>query len=395
MIPVEEALRLTLALAGPVRGEVVPLGEAYGRVLAAPAVSRLSQPPFDSAAMDGYAVREAEMDGPLEMIGEAAAGRGFAGPPAPRSAVRIFTGAPVPGGYDRVVMQENTARDGDSVTITDPSGGRNIRPQGSDFDRGSTVLPPRRLSAADIGLIAAMNVPELAVARRPRVAILPGGDELVPPGTTPGPGQIVSSNDAAIAALVTEAGGVPQVLPIARDTEASLRGALASAEGADLIVTIGGASVGDHDLIAKVTQGAGMELAFHCIAMRPGKPLVAGRLGQAALLGLPGNPVSAITCAILFMQPLIRRMQGLAEVGPTPLPARLARDLPPEGPRQHYLRAALLPGEDLPLIDPAEDQDSARLSLLAESDALLIRPAGDPARRAGERVSYLPLRPRP
>ena len=235
-----------------------------------------------------------------------------------------------------------------------------------------------------------MNVPRLTVARRPKVAILVGGDELVAPGTEPGDGQIISSNDHALAALVAEAGGVPRRLPIARDTEASLRDRFAAAGDCDLIVSIGGASVGDHDLIGRVTEDLGMERAFWRIAMRPGKPLVAGRLGRAAFIGLPGNPVSAVICGIIFVQPLIRRMQGLA-ADPAPIRARLARDLPPEGERQHYLRARLSCGEDLPLIDPFPDQDSARLRLFAEADALLVRPARDPARTAGEIVLALPL----
>lgn len=391
MIGVDEALARTLALAGPVRTETVPLAEAFGRVLAAPAVARLTQPPFDCASMDGYALRAADLPGPLRVVGEAAAGRPWQGEAQSGTALRIFTGAPVPAGYDRVVMQENCVRDGDSVTVIDLSGGTNIRAQGNDFAEGSALPAGRRLTAADIGLLAAMNVPAVTVARRPVVAILPGGDELVAPGTTPAEGQIISSNDLAVGALAAEVGAVPRLLPIARDTEASLREAFAAAEGADLIVTIGGASVGDHDLVGRVTEGLGMERAFYKIAMRPGKPLVAGRLGDAAMLGLPGNPVSAIITGMLFMQPLLRRMQGLAD-DPLPLRARLACDLKPEGPRQHYLRAVLTPGEDLPQVAPQPDQDSARLRLLADSDALLIRPANDPARKAGEVMTYLPLR---
>lgn len=392
MISVEEALARVLDLAGPVRSEAVPLDRAFGRVLAEPAVARLTQPPFDAASMDGYALRGADLGAPLRVIGEAAAGRPWAGDPAPDTALRIFTGAPVPFGYDRVVMQENTVRGGDMVRVTDPSGGANIRPQASDFAAGDALAPARLLTAADIGLLAAMNCAEVTVARRPVVAILAGGDELVPVGATPGPGQIVNSNDLAIAALAVAAGGVARVLPIARDTEASLRSGLDAAADADLIVTIGGASVGDHDLIAGVAAAAGMDLAFHKVAMRPGKPLVAGRLGRAALLGLPGNPVSALVCAVLMLQPLIRRMQGL-DGRPVALPARLGAALPAEGGRQHYLRARLEGGEDdLALITPFADQDSAKLRLLSQADALLIRPAHDPARAAGDKVRYLPLR---
>lgn len=390
MISVEEALARTLALAGDAQPEEVTLDDALGRVLLEPARARLTQPPFDAAAMDGYAIRTADLPGPFRVLGEAAAGRPWDGTAAPGSAIRIFTGAPVPGGYDRVVMQELVVREGDHITVAEPGHGRNIRAKGNDFAQGSEFLPRRPLRPADLALIAAMNVPQVTVARRPRVAVLAGGDELVPPGSEPAPGQIISSNDLAIAALAREAGADPVILPLARDTEQSLRDRFAQAQGGDLIVTIGGASVGDHDLIGKVAADLGMERAFYKLAMRPGKPLMAGRIGLAAMLGLPGNPVSAVVCAKLFMQPLIRAMQGLP-AGPEPLQATLARDLPPEGDRQHYLRARLAPGETLPRIEPFGDQDSARLWLLAEADALLIRPAHDPARRAGERMGYLPL----
>lgn len=390
MISVEEALARTLALAGEPQPEEVPLDDALGRVLLQAARARLTQPPFDASAMDGYAIRAADLPGPFRVAGEAAAGRAWNGTAEPGTAIRIFTGAPVPPGYDRVVIQEATVREGDDLTVTDAGKGSNIRPRGLDFADGDRLEPGRRLTPADLGLLAAMNVPRVTVARRPAVAILAGGDELVPPGTVPAEGQIISSNDVALAALVAEAGGMPRRLPIARDTEESLRASLAAAAGCDLIVSIGGASVGDHDLIGGVTQDLGMERAFWRIAMRPGKPLVAGRLGNSAFLGLPGNPVSAIVCGMVFMQPLLRRMQGLA-ADPAPIRARLARDLPPEGPRQHYQRARISPGEDLPLIDPWRDQDSARLRLLADSDALLVRPAGDPERKAGEIVTALPL----
>ncbi len=390
MISVEEARARVLALAPAPEPRQVALADALGRAMVAPALARLTQPPFDASAMDGYALRSADLPGPLAVIGTAAAGQPWQGEASPGSAIRIFTGAPVPAGYDRVVMQEMVTRDGDRITVAEPGGNPNIRPRGNDFAEGSEFLPRRPLRPADLALLAAMNVPQVTVARRPRVAVLAGGDELVPPGSDPAPGQIISSNDLAIAALAREAGAEPLVLPLARDTEESLRDRFAQAAGCDLIVTIGGASVGDHDLIGKVAADLGMERAFYKLAMRPGKPLMAGRIGSAAMLGLPGNPVSAVVCAKLFMQPLIRAMQGLPP-GPEPLQATLARDLPPEGDRQHYLRARLSPGDGLPAIEPFADQDSARLWLLAEADALLIRPAHDPARRAGERMDYLPL----
>jgi molybdopterin molybdotransferase len=353
-------------------------------------LAQLTQPPFNAAAMDGYALRSAELPGPLDVVGSAAAGLAYAGKTPSGSAIRIFTGAPVPTGYDRVVMQEIVSRDGDRITVTDPGGNLNIRPLGNDFHAGAAFLPTRPLRAADLALIAAMNVARVRVARRPRVAVLAGGDELVPPGSIPAPGQIISSNDIAIAALAREAGAEPLVLPLARDTEESLRGRFAEAADCDLIVTIGGASVGDHDLVARVAADLGMRRSFYRLAMRPGKPLMAGRMGGCAMLGLPGNPVSAVVCAKLFMQPLLRAMQGLPP-GPQLARARLAADLPPEGDRQHYLRARLAPGDALPLIAPFAEQDSARLWLLAEADALLLRPAHDPARKAGEIMEFLPL----
>lgn len=391
MISVEEALTRVLALAHPPRPEDIAIADAVGRALLAPAKARLSQPPFDAAAMDGYALRTADMAQPLRIIGESAAGHPWQGQAAPGTAIRIFTGAAVPPGYDRVVMQENTARDGDLLTVTDPSGGPHIRPSGNDFTEGDGFDPQRPLTPADIGLLAAMNIPTVSVARRPKVAILATGDELLSPGATPAPGQIICSNDIVIAALARAAGAETRVLPIASDTETSLRDSFASAADADLLVTIGGASVGDHDLVGAVAESLGMQRAFYKIAMRPGKPLMAGNIGKTAMLGLPGNPVSSIVCAILFMQPLILRMQGLPGVIPTRR-ARLAQDLPPEGPRQHYLRATLSQGEDLPAIRAFNDQDSARMALMSGADALLIRPAGDPARQTGEIVEFIPLR---
>lgn len=390
MIPVVEALAHVLALAGAPRPETVRLDQAAGRALLLPATARLTQPPFDSAAMDGYALRSEDLNGTLTVIGEAAAGHPWSGKAAPGTAIRIFTGAPVPAGYDRVIMQENARREGDRLTVTEYGEATHIRPRGGDFATGDQLAPGRRLNAADIGLLAAMNVPEVTVARRPRVAILAGGDELIRPGQTPKDGQIISSNDLAIAAQVAEAGGISKILPIARDTLESLRDGFAAASDADLIVTIGGASVGDHDLIAKVASELGMQRSFYKIAMRPGKPLMAGKIADLPMLGLPGNPVSAMVCGILFMQPLIRAMQGLGD-GIALRRARLDRDLAPEGPRQHYLRAGLRDGDDLPLIRPFADQDSARLSLMSQADALLLRPAADPARAAGDIVTYLPL----
>lgn len=390
MITVEEALTRVLALALPMEAEEVPLTDALGRVLAAPIRAKLSQPPFNAAAMDGYAIRKADLGGELTVIGEAAAGAPWTGQPSARSAVRIFTGAPVPDGYDLVVMQEDVARQGDRITIERPQNNSNIRPQGNDFEENSEFFPERPLTPRDIGLIAAMNVAQVSVVRRPRVAVLAGGDELVPPGTTPGPGQIICSNDIAIAAIARQAGADALCLPIAKDSPDSLLAGFARAEGADLIVTIGGASVGDHDLIGQVTETLGMERAFYKVAMRPGKPLIAGRIGTIAMVGLPGNPVSSIVCAEIFMRPLLRAMQGLRADRPL-RSGILGRDLGAEGNRRHYLRATLEIEDGAEVITPFESQDSARLGLLARADVLLVRPADDPARKRGDRVSFLSL----
>ncbi|RJE82862.1 molybdopterin molybdotransferase MoeA [Paracoccus onubensis] len=390
MISVNEALGRVLALANPPEGESVALDQAAGRVLHEAAISRLTQPPFDSAAMDGYAYHHADQGQPLRVIGESAAGHPWTGTPASGTAIRIFTGAAVPPGYDRVEMQENTRRDGDMLTITEPSAGAHIRSRGCDFSEGDRIEPGRVLSAADIALLAGMNLPQVTVARRPKVAVLAGGDELIRPGENPAAGQIICSNDLAVAAIARAAGAEPEILPIARDTEDSIRESFDRAKTSDLLVTIGGASVGDHDLIGKVASALGMERSFYKIAMRPGKPLMAGKISGMAMLGLPGNPVSAIVCATLFMRPLIQAMQGLPAQRPIRR-ARLTHPLPPEGDREHYLRAQLLPGDDLPAITAFDRQDSSLLSVLSKADALLIRPPHDPARKAGEIVEYMPL----
>jgi molybdopterin molybdotransferase len=393
MISVAEALERLFALVAPLEPETVPLRFAAGRVLAEDAVALRDQPPFPASAMDGYALRgdEVAAGARFAVIGEAPAGRRFAGRVGPGEAVRIFTGAPMPEGSDRVVIQEDVTREGEVATVTGtPGSGPHVRPAGADFRAGDRVGAPRRLSAADLALLAAMNLPEVPVTRRPSVAILSTGDELVMPGEDPGADQIVASNVFALAALLEAEGAEARILPIARDIEASLRAGLELAEGADLILTVGGASVGDHDLVAPVAAALGMQTAFYKVAMRPGKPLMAGRMGQSAMIGLPGNPVSAIVCGTVFVAPVIRKMLGLGAAPAPRLAAPLARDIAANGPREHYMRARLGPEG----LEPFDSQDSALLSLLAEADALLIRPPSDGPRAAGETVEYLPL-PRP
>ena len=385
MISVEDALTRCLDLAQVLPPETVPLAQAAGRWMSVPAVARRDQPPFPASAMDGYAVAgDPSVGDSFLVVGEAGAGHAFAGTVGPGEAARIFTGAPVPEGATRVVIQEDVRREGDRITLTSVDGGANIRPRGQDFRAGDS-LAPRLLRPNDLALLAAMNVAEVTVTRRPVVALVATGDELVMPGEEPGPDQIIASNGFALKAMIEAAGGLARMLPIARDTEAELATVLGLTEGADLIVTIGGASVGDHDLVGRV---AGLEHSFWKLAMRPGKPLMAGRLDGVPMLGLPGNPVSAIVCGHLFLLPMVRAMLGRPDAAPVPREARLTVDLPANGPRAHYMRARLAAG---PAISPFDRQDSALLSILGQADALLIRPVNAPPCRAGDTVSYLPI----
>jgi molybdopterin molybdotransferase len=391
MITVDQALARCFALCQPVGTEELPLRHAAGRVQRVAAAARLTQPPFDASAMDGYAL--GAIGGPgasYEVVGEAGAGHAFAGHLTPSQATRIFTGAPLPKGAVSIAIQEEVQADGPLITLKGQAkAGDNIRPRGQDFAEGATLPVPRRLTANDIALLAAMNIPQVTVARRPVVALIATGDELVMPGENPGPDQIICSNTFALAAMVEAAGGEARMLPIARDTEDSLRTVLGLAEGADIIVTIGGASVGDHDLVGKVAADMGMERAFWKIAMRPGKPLMAGRLGGAVLLGLPGNPVSAIVCGHLFLLPMLAALQGLPALPPATRKARLGAEVGPTGPRTHYMRARL--SDEGALITPFDRQDSALLSILSGADALLIRPINDGPRQAGEVAEYIPI----
>ena len=323
----------------------------------------------------------------LRVIGEAAAGRPFGGRVEPGTAVRIFTGAPLPGGADRVVIQEDVDRAGDRATLRAPlDPGPHVRPRGRDFAAGARIEAGVRLTPERIALAAAMGCAEPRATRRPVVALMATGDELVTPGAALGPGRVVASNAYGLAAMVEAEGAEARLLPIARDDPASLEMGFRLAEGADVLVTIGGASVGDHDLVAPVARGLGMELGFHRVAMRPGKPLMAGRLGAMAVLGLPGNPVSALVCARVLLVPMIRRMLGL-DPAPATVMLPLAEPLGANGPRRHYMRARRSPGG----VAALERQDSSLLSVLAAADLLLIRPPHDGPRGAGETVECLPL----
>ncbi len=403
LMPVEEALARLLGAVEPLAAETVPLAEAAGRVLAAPVVARRTTPGADVSAMDGYAVRAqdaATIPATLRLIGESAAGRPFAGTVDPGTAVRIFTGAVLPTGADAIVIQEDTTRAGESVTVAEAATtGRHIRKAGGDFATGETLLPPgHKLRARDLALVAAADVAEVSVARRPRVALLSTGDELVRPGAGAQAHQVIVSNIYSVSALVRGAGAEVVDLGILPDSmEATQQGVRAALDGGfDVLVTTGGASVGDHDLIAPALTAQGIELAVHKIALRPGKPLMFGRSSVGAgtrVLGLPGNPVSAHVCALLFLVPLLKAMQGLVvPTRPDLRPARLGADVKANEQRMDFQRAEIIGREgDLPVVRPLPVQDSSMLRNLAHADVLLVRPPHAPAASAGDPCEILPL----
>jgi molybdopterin molybdotransferase len=388
MISVEEALAQLFALVRTQPTELCPIAQAAGRVLAEPIKAKLTQPPFASSSMDGYALNsvEADLHAQFVVVGESAAGHGFIGKLGAGQAVRIFTGAPVPEGADMVAIQEEVERRGKLITLlTEYKGKSNIRPAGQDFMTGDEMSAPRQLTASDIALAASMNHAELPVYKRPVVALVSTGDELVQPGETPAQDQIIASNTYGLKALLDANGAEARILPIARDTRASLETVFALCEGADLIVTIGGASVGDHDIVADVAAGLGLEQSFYKVAMRPGKPLMAGRMGRAVMIGLPGNPVSAMVCGHVFLLPFLRAMTGLKAAPSQRFTATLSKPLDANGPREHYMRARVENGR----IAAETRQDSALLSVLAKANALLIRPPHDSARGVDETVEYI------
>ncbi len=397
MLSVAEALgRITAAFA-PLPAETVGLGEALGRVLAEDVAARVTQPPKDVSAMDGYAVRAADVaqvPARLAVIGRVPAGGAFEGSLGPGQAVRIFTGAPLPAGADAIVIQEDTETEGDTVVVKEGAAqGTYVRPAGLDFRAGEVGLAAgRRLSARDVGLAAAMDRPWLQVHRRPRVAVLATGDEVVLPGDPRGPSQIVSSNGFSLAAFVQACGGQAIHLGIAPDDKAALKTLVDGARGADLLVTTGGVSVGEHDLIRDALEDRGLEMDFWRIAMRPGKPLLFGRIGATPILGLPGNPVSSLVCATLYLRPAIEVMLGRTGQAPPPENAILGADLEANDRRQDYLRARLeVDSRGRRLAVPFERQDSSMLATLARADCLIVRkPLAAPA-KAGEVVEIVPL----
>ena len=395
LLPVDDALAKLLDGVAPLAPEFAGLLDARGRVLAAPLIAKLTQPPFDASAMDGYAVRSADAGGTpvrLSLDGDAAAGHGFSGRVGPLKAVRIFTGAPLPDGADAVVIQEDTTRDGGDVILNQVTfPGENVRLRGNDFREGELLFPAgRRLTSRDLMLAASAGHSSVPVTRRPVVAILATGDELVPPGTLPGVHQIVSSIPTGLAGMIASAGGEAHLIGIARDTLADLGAKIRQAADADILVTIGGASVGDHDLVQEALTAHGLQLAFWRIAMRPGKPLMYGKLGSQRVLGLPGNPVSATLCAQIFLLPLIRALQGIAS-DVTVLTGLLAAPLPANGPRQHYMRARIVTPGSPPLVEALPKQDSSLVATLARADCLIVVPPGAGAMDAGAVVTVMAL----
>lgn len=394
MIPVAEAQARILAHARPTGTEWLPLEAAAGRVLAADIAARHDQPPAAVSSMDGYALRSADAAAPgavLEVIGRAQAGHRFEGRIGPGGAVRVFTGAPLPEGADAVIVQEDTVAEGQRVRLTGAvRPGQFVRPAGLDFTRGE--VGPTAGSVLDplaIGLAAAMGHAHVRVRRRPRVGILATGDELVRPGSTPQPTQIIASSSPMLAAMLRAWGAEPVDLGIAPDDPAALDAGLADAEGLDLLVTTGGASVGEHDLVQAAAGARGLELDFWKVAIRPGKPLIVGRIGPTTLLGLPGNPVSSAVCAIVFLRGLVRACLGLDPALPIRT-ARLAEPLPANDGREDYLRARRVPGPEPGLwLHCASRQDSSMLATLARAQALVVRPPRAPAATAGQTVDTI------
>ena len=402
LISVAQALVGVLERARPLEAENVPLALAWGRTLAFDLTSTRTQPPEPVSAMDGYGLNAQDSVDPeraLKVVGTSSAGHRFEGALQRGQAVRIFTGAILPPEFDAVQMQELVTRSGDDIFMQQPViSGRNVRAAGLDFNQGEVLLKAgRRLGAAELALAAAMNHAELPLVRQPRVAILATGDELVRPGTNPGPDQIVASNSFAIAAHVMAAGGEPVDLGIAADNFAALEAGVSAARAAkaDVLVTLGGASVGDHDLVKSALTREGMDLHFWRIAMRPGKPLIHGSLGAMNILGLPGNPVSSIVCGHLFLKPLVRALSGDPDAGrDITVAGVLGTDLPPNDGRQDYVRGTWhLTEHGLPVVKAFGLQDSSMLRVLAEAQCLLVRAPYAPAGRAGDPCRIIQLEP--
>ena len=396
MISVEEARDRILSGLRPTPAEVVALANAWNRVTATPVLARLTQPPSDVSAMDGYALRAADggLGATLSVIGAAPAGHPFAGTVGPGQIVRLFTGSVVPAGADAILLQEDASREGETVTVNEAvAAGRHIRRAGQDFAIGDTVIAAgRKLTARDVGLAAAANHPWLNIHRRPRIGILATGDEIAMPGEPIPTGGIVSSNSHALAALVQAAGGEPIMLPIAADTKEAVASVADAVVGLDLLVTTGGASVGDHDLVIAGLQTRGLVVDFWQIAMRPGKPLLFGRMGALPVLGLPGNPVSAMVCAILFLLPALARLSGRPAAPPPTDTGILGVPVKQNDRRADHLRSTIeTDAQGRLVVTPFAIQDSAMLRRLAQADALVLRPPHAPALPAGAEVPIIRL----
>lgn len=391
LLAVDDARARMLAEITALDPETVPIQNSIGRVLAEDVAAVRDQPPFAASAMDGWAVRAANTPAALRIVGESAAGHGYDGQVGPGEAVRIFTGAAVPAGCDAIVIQEDASRDGDTVSVPATSVGQHFRPAGGDFKAGEKLLTrATRIDPWRLSLAAAAGRAELAVARRPKVALFSTGEEIIEAPATPGPFQIYDSGSRALEALVAGWGAdVRRARPVKDELEATVY-ALRYAEG-DLVVTVGGASVGDHDLVRTAGDALGLRLKVASVAVRPGKPTFFGVLADGRrMLGLPGNPASALVCAELFLRPIINAYQG-ATPGPAMQQARLADALPANGPREHWMRAQLTFADGTLTARPYRDQDSSLVSVFAASDALLRRAPNAPAAAAGEVVDILPL----
>ncbi|MFT5439117.1 MAG: molybdopterin molybdotransferase [Alphaproteobacteria bacterium] len=398
MISVAEARQKITDAMPAMPAERIALPAALGRVLAEDLTARRTQPPKAVSAMDGYAVRSEDVTTiptTLKIVGHVPAGQSYDGTIGPGETVRIFTGAPLPDGADAIVIQENTEPDGDKVNVVDGKAtkGRYVRPAGLDFSEGDTLINRGSImTARAIGLAAGMNIPWVSVSRKPRIALLATGDEIVMPGEPIADNQIVSSNGLALAGFIQAMGAEPVDLGIAPDSEDALRTMAEGARGADMLVTCGGASVGDHDLVQKVLGKIGLEIDFWRIAMRPGKPLMFGHIGDTRMLGLPGNPVSAQVCATIFLGPAIAAMLGVRDAGAKLQPAMLGDDLGENDEREDYLRASLSSDGDGNLIANAfSKQDSSVFSGFARADCLIVRAPHAPAACKGDRVSVLML----
>ena len=391
MISVNEALNNIFELVAQLEAEQVGLKDANGRILARSVIAKRDQPPFSASAMDGYAICSKDLDKGVikwKVIGEAGAGHGFGGYVKSGQATRIFTGAPMPEGTDQVIIQENVKLRNLVITLSQtPNLEKYVRAAGSDFNSGFTLKAPRLLTPHDVALMAAMNSPTPWVTRKPKIVIIGTGDELVQPGEQPNDNQIIASNTYGLAAMLKAAGATPRLLPIARDRLTSLEQVFSFIGTADAVITVGGASVGDYDFVSQAASNFGMKQSFYKVAMRPGKPLMAGYLRGIPMIGLPGNPVSAMVCGEVFLIPLIQKMLGLPAVPRLRKNGQIGHSLPQNGTREHYMRAKLINGS----IFIEDSQDSSLLTVLANADALAVRPKDDGPLKEGSNIEYIPL----